>query len=73
MIEVWLVLLSTRIYTFIYEIISKHLWGLCTSRHDRNESLPPQQNPAAPIAETPFSFNAAIIGFASSNPLSYMK
>ena len=47
--------------------------GLCTSRYESNESLPPQQNPAAPIAETPFSFNAATIGFASSNPLSYMQ
>ena len=34
---------------------------------------PPQQKPAAPIAETPLLFRASRIGFASSNALSYQS
>jgi len=33
--------------------------------------LPPQQNPAAPIAVTPLLFKASIMDFAASDPLSY--
>lgn len=37
----------------------------------RKVNLPPQQNPAAPIAEIPLLFRSSITGFDSSNPLSY--
>ena len=37
------------------------------------EISPPQQNPAAPIADTPLLSRAATTCLASSNPLSYQK
>lgn len=41
------------------------------SLQKKRRSSPPQQKPAAPIAETPLLFKASITGFASSNPFSY--
>lgn len=37
------------------------------------KNLPPQQKPAAPIAEIPLLFKSAITDFASLYPLSYKK
>ena len=37
------------------------------------DALPPQQNPATPIVETPLLFRAAITAIASSHPLSFKK
>ena len=46
------------------------------TKKERKEELieknsPPQQKPAAPTEEAPLLFKVSIIGFASSNPLSY--
>ena len=46
------------------------------TQKERKEELieknsPPQQKPAAPTEEAPLLFKVSIIGFASSNPLSY--
>ena len=36
----------------------------------KSNHLPPQQKPAAPMAENPLLFKASITGLASSNPFS---
>jgi hypothetical protein len=48
-----------NIYIYIYR------------ERERAKNSPPQQKPAAPIAEIPWLFTASITAFASSNPLSY--
>lgn len=44
----------------------------CIKKESKSRS-PPQQKPAAPTADTPFFFKAAITGLASSYPLSYKE
>lgn len=39
----------------------------------KKKILPPQQKPAAPIADTPLLLRASMTGFVSSKPLSYKK
>jgi hypothetical protein len=53
---------------FLLVWFSIEYWQLV--RHEL-KGLPPQQKPAAPIAETPWLFRAASTGLASSYPFSY--